>query len=56
MNTKSALNKSCTENRFWYKKFDLRQIRVPKGDHPIGEIDAADNCPLYVTAKKTMDF
>ena len=47
---------SYTDNSFWYQQFDLRQIRVLRGGQPIVEFDADDNCRLYVTTMKAMNF
>ena len=56
MNTNSAFSGSFTENPFWYQQFDLRQIRILRGGRPIVDFDAADNCRLYVTTMKAMNF
>ena len=56
MNTNSAFTGSFTENPFWYQQFDLRQIRVLRGGQPIVYFDTADNCCLYVTTRKVMNF
>ena len=56
MNTNSAFTGSFTENPFWYKQFDLRQIRLLRGGQPIVDFDTADNCRLYVTTMKAMIF
>ena len=56
MNTNSAFTGSFTENPFWYQHFDLRQIRILRGGQPIVDFDAADNCRLYVTTMKAMNF
>ena len=32
INTSSAFTGSFTENPFWYQQFDLRQIRILRGD------------------------
>ena len=56
MNTNSAFTGSFTENPFWYQQFDLRHIRILRGGHPIVDFDAADNCRLYVTTMKAMNF
>ena len=32
MNTSSAFTGSFTENPFWYQQFDLRQVRILRGD------------------------
>ena len=47
---------SFTENPFWYQQFDLRQIRILRGGQPIVDFDTADNCRLYVTSMKAMNF
>ena len=52
MNTNSALTGSYTENPLWYQQFDLRQIRILRGQ-PIVDFDAADNCRFYATTMKT---
>ena len=56
MNTNSAFIGSYTENPFWYQQFDLRQIRIRRGGQPIVDFDAADNCRLYVTTMKAINF
>ena len=56
MNTNSALTGSFTENPFWYQQFDLSQIRILRGGQPIVGFDTADNCRLYVTTMKAMNF
>ena len=45
-----------TKNPIWYQQFDLRQIRILGGGQPIVDFDAADNCRLYVTRMKAMNF
>ena len=56
MNTNSAFTGSFTENPFWFQQFDLRQIRILRGGQPIVDFDNADNCRLYVTTMKAMNF
>ena len=56
MNTNSAFTGSFTEDPIWYQQFDLRQIRILKGGQPIVDFDTADNCRLYVTTMKAMNF
>ena len=56
MNTNSAFPGSFSENPFWYQQFDLRQIRILRGGQPIVDFDTADNCRLYVTTMKAMNF
>ena len=56
MNTNSAFTGSFTENPFWYQQFDLRQIRTLRGGQPIVDFDTTDNCRLYVTTMKAMNF
>ena len=56
MNTNSAFTGSYTEKVFWYQQFELRQIRILRGGQPNVDFDAADNCRLYVTTMKAMNF
>ena len=56
MNTNSAFTGLYTENPFWYQQFDLRQIRILRGGQPIVEFDSANNCRLYVTTMRAMNF
>ena len=55
-NINSAFTGYYTENPFWYQQFELRQIRILRGGQPIVDFDAADNCRLYVTTMKAMNF
>ena len=56
MKTISAFTGSCTEIPFWYQQFEFTQIRILTGGQPIVDFDAADNCRLYVTTMKAMNF
>ena len=56
MNTNSVVNGSFSENTFWYQQMDLRQIRILRGGQSIVDFDTADNCRLYVTTMKAMNF
>ena len=56
MNTNSSITKSYTKNPFWYQHFDLKQIRILRGGHPIVAFDAADDCSSYVMTMKAMNF
>ena len=56
MNKNSAFTGSFTENPFWYPQIDLRQFRILRGGQPIVDFDTADNCRLYVTTMKAMNF
>ena len=56
MNTNSAFTGSFTENLFWYQQFDLRWIRILRRGQPNVDFDTADNCRLYVTTMKAMNF
>ena len=56
MNTNSAFIGYYTENPFWYQQFELGQFRILRGGQPIVDFDAADNCRLYVTTMKAMNF
>ena len=56
MNTNSAFTGFFTENPFWYQHFDLKQIRILRRGQPIVDFDTTDNCCLYVTTMKAMNF
>ena len=56
MITNSAVTGFYNENPFWYQQFDLRQTRIPRRGQLIVDFDAADNCRLYVTKMKAMNF
>ena len=56
MNTNSAFTGWFTEKTFWCQQFDFRQIRILRGGQPILDFDTADNCRLYVTTKKAINF
>ena len=56
MNTKSVFTGCFFENPFWYQQFDLRKTRILRGGQPIVDFDTADNCRLYVTIRKAMNF
>ena len=56
MNTNSAFTGFFAGNTFWYQHFDFRQNRILRGGQPIVDFDTADNCRLYVTTMKAMNF
>ena len=56
MNTNSAFTGSFTENPFSYQQFDHRQIKILRGGQSIADFDTTDNCRLYVTTMKAMNF
>ena len=56
MNSNSAFTGSFAENPFWYQQFDLTDIRILRGGQPIVHHDTTDNCRLYVTTMKAMNF
>ena len=56
ISTNSAITGSYTEKPFWYQQFHLRQLRILRGGQPIVDFDAADNCRLYVSTMKAMNF
>ena len=56
MNSNSAFAGSFAENPFWYEQFNLRDIRTLRGGQPIVHHDTTDNCRLYVTTLKAMNF
>ena len=55
-NTNSAFTGWYNENPFWYQQFDLRQIRILRECHSSVDVEAANNCRLYVTTMKSMKF
>ena len=56
MNTNSAFTRSCTENPFWYRKFEFRKIRRLRRGQTNENFDAADSGRLYVTTMKAKNF
>ena len=56
MNSNSAFTVSLAENPFRYQQFDLRDVRILRGGQPIVHHDMTDNCRLYVTTMKAMNF
>ena len=56
LNTNSEFTGSSTQNPFWYLQFDLRKFRILRGGQPTVDFDTADNCCLYVTTMKAMNF
>ena len=55
MNSNSAFTGSFEENPFWYQQFNLRDIRILRGN-PIVHHDTTNICRLYVTTMKAMNF
>ena len=55
MNTNSAFTGSYTENPFCYQQFELRKLLL-RSSQSIVDFDAADNCRLFVTTMKAMNF
>ena len=56
MNSNSAFTGSFAENPFWYQQFNRRGIRILLGGQPVVHPDTTDNCRLYVTTKKAINF
>ena len=56
MNSNSDFTGSFAENPFWYQQFNLRDIRTLRGGQPFVHHDTTDNCRLYITTMKTMNF
>ena len=52
----SAFTRSNTENKFWYKQFHLRQIKMLYGGQSVVQFGAADNCRLDVMTMKATKF
>ena len=55
MNINSAFTGSYTKKSFWYQQFYLRQLEIIGSGQPIVG-SAAENCSLYVTTMKAMNF
>ena len=56
MKTNSAFAGPFTEVPLLYQQFDLRQNRILRGGLPIVDFETADNCRLYMTTMKAMNF
>ena len=56
MNTNFAFTCFLTEKSFWHQQFNLKQIRTRRRGHLIVDFDIADNCRLYVTTMKAINF
>ena len=56
MNTNSAFTGSFTENPYWYQQFGLGHIRILRGGQSVVDYDTSDNCRLYVTTMRAMNF
>ena len=56
MNLNSAFTGSFAENSCWYQQFILRGVRIVRRGQPIVHHDTTDNCRLYVTTMKAMNF
>ena len=56
MNMNSAFTGFFAENPFWYQQFNLRDIRILRGGQLFVQHDTIDNCRLYVTTMKAMNF
>ena len=56
MNSNFAFTGSFAENPFCYQQFNLKDIRILRGGQPIVHHDTTDNCRLYVTTMKAMNF
>ena len=54
-NSNSAFTGSFAENPFWYQQFSLGDFGKLRGQ-PIVHRDTTDNCRLYVTTMKAMNF
>ena len=56
MSSNSAFTCSFAENPFRHQQFNLRDIRILRGGQSIVHHDTTDNCHLYVTTMKAMNF
>ena len=55
-NTNSAFTGFVNENPYCYQHFGLRHIRILRGGQSIVDYDTSDNCRLYVTTMRAMNF
>ena len=56
MNTNTAFTWLDAQNAFWYQQCDRRQTKNLRGGQPVLDFDAADNCRLYLTTLKELNF
>ena len=56
MNSNSAFTGLYDEDPFWCLQSNLEKTRILNGGQAIVYFDAADNCRLYVTTMKAMNF
>ena len=56
VNPNSPFTGSLTANPFYYQQFNLRDFRILRGGQPIVHHYTTDNCHLYVTTMKAMNF
>ena len=56
MNSNSVFTGSFEENPFSYQQLNLIDIRILRGGQPIVHHDLTDNCRLYVTSLKAVNF
>ena len=56
MNSNSAFTGCFSENPLWYQQFNLRDIRILRGGQPTVHHATTDNCRLYITTMKAMNF
>ena len=56
MNSHFASTGSSAEGPFWYQQFNPRDIRILRRGQPILHHDNTDDCRLYVTTLKAMNF
>ena len=56
MTSNSAFTGYFAENRFCYQQLNLRDIRILSGGQPVVHHDTTDNCRLYVTTMRAMNF
>ena len=56
MNTNSAFTGHFQESPFHYQKFGLRELRIVRGGRAIVSVDTTNDCRVYVTTMKAMNF
>ena len=56
MNTNTAFTGTLGTNPFHYRKFDLREVRIVRGNQVIVRMDTRNIVQTYVTTMKALKF
>ena len=56
LNTNSAFTGSQIESPFGFQVLDLRQSRILRDGQSTVDLDASENCYIYVSTMKAMNF